>query len=65
MIQALFSNVSSLGQRAWAVFHRTDPLAADAAARRERWKQVIAEHQKPPAQPKSTPTAPTSPTGDV
>jgi hypothetical protein len=63
MIQALFSRVSSLRQRAWAVFHRTDPLAADAAARREGWKRVIAEHQKPLGEPKSTPTSPTSSTG--
>ena len=47
MLQALFSRVSFFRQRAVALFHRTDQLKADSAERRERWNQVIAEHQKP------------------
>jgi hypothetical protein len=47
MIRALFSQVSRFHQRTLARFHRTDQLKADAAERRERWNQVIAEHQKP------------------
>ncbi len=47
MIQALFSRASFFRQRAAARFHRTDQLKADSAERRERWNQVIAEHQKP------------------
>ena len=47
MIQALFSRVSFFRQRAVALFHRTDQLKADSAERRERWNEVIAEHQKP------------------
>ena len=46
MLQALFSRASLLRQRAVALFHRTDQLKADSAERRERWNQVIAEHQK-------------------
>jgi hypothetical protein len=47
MIRALFSQVSRFHQRTLARFHHTDQLKADAAERRERWNQVIAEHQKP------------------
>lgn len=54
MIQAMFSRVSSIRQRAVALFHRNDQLKADSAERRERWNQVIAEHQKPLDQQKST-----------
>jgi len=46
-MKALFSYVSSFRQRAVARFHRNDQLKADADERRERWNQVIAEHQKP------------------
>ena len=46
-MNALRSYVSSFRQRATALFHRNDQLKADADARRERWNQVIAEHQKP------------------
>ena len=46
-MKALFSYVSSLRQRAVALFHRNDQLKADADERRERWNQLIAEHQKP------------------
>ena len=46
MMQALFSRVSLLRERARALFHRTDQLKADSAERRERWNQVIAENKK-------------------
>jgi hypothetical protein len=46
-MNALFSYVSSFRQRAVALFHRNDQLKANADERRERWNQVIAEHQKP------------------
>jgi hypothetical protein len=59
MIRALFSSVSSFRQRALALFHRNDRLSADSAERRERWKQVIAEHQKPLDQHKATSTSST------
>ncbi len=59
MIQALFSRVSSFRQRTVALFHRNDQLKADSAERRERWNQVIAEHQKPLDQQKSTSTSST------
>jgi hypothetical protein len=57
MMHALFSHVSSFRQRALALFHRTDQLKADSAERRERWNQVIAEHQKPLDRPKDTSTS--------
>jgi hypothetical protein len=59
MMQALLSRMSLCRQRASALLHRPDQLAADAADRRERWKQVIAEHQKPLGQKQGTPTSPT------
>jgi hypothetical protein len=43
----LFSYVSSLRQRALALLHRNDQLKLDSAERRDRWNEVIAEHQKP------------------
>jgi hypothetical protein len=43
----LFSYVSSLRQRARALLHRNDQLKVDSAERRDRWNEVIAEHQKP------------------
>lgn len=46
-MKTLFSYVSSFRQRALAVFHRNDQVKADSAERRERWNQVITEHQKP------------------
>lgn len=46
-MKGLFPYISSFRQRAVAVFHRTDPLKAASDDRRERWSQVIAEHQKP------------------
>jgi hypothetical protein len=47
MIHALYSPVSFLRQRVSALLHRNDRLKADAAERRERWNQVVAEHRKP------------------
>jgi hypothetical protein len=49
--------VSFFHQRALARFHRTDQLKADSAERRERWNQVIAEHQKPLDPQKGTSTS--------
>jgi hypothetical protein len=46
MIRSLLSHVSLFRQRAFALLHRSDPLQAEAAERRERWNQVIAEHQR-------------------
>ena len=47
MLKALLSRVSFFRQRASALAHRDDQLKADSAERRERWNEVIAEHQKP------------------
>jgi hypothetical protein len=47
MLKELLSRVSSLRDRALSLSHRKDQLKADSAERRERWNQVIAEHQKP------------------
>jgi hypothetical protein len=57
MLSALFSPVSFFRQRVSALRHRNDRLKADAAERRERWKQVIAEHQKPLDQRQDTATS--------
>lgn len=46
-MKGLFPYVSSFRQRAMALFHRTDPLKAISAERRQRWTQVITEHRKP------------------
>jgi hypothetical protein len=46
-MKSLLPYLSSFRQRAVAVFQRTDPLKAAADERRERWSEVIAEHQKP------------------
>ena len=46
-MKGLFPYISSLRQRATAFFHRTDPLKATSDERRQRWDQVIAEHQNP------------------
>jgi hypothetical protein len=46
-MKSLFPYIASFRQRAVALFRRTDPLKATADERRERWSQVIAEHQKP------------------
>jgi hypothetical protein len=47
-MKALLSCVSTIRQRALALLHRRDQVKVDAAQRRERWSEVIAEHQKPP-----------------
>jgi hypothetical protein len=47
MLKELLSRVSSLRDRALSLSHRKDQLKTDSAERRERWNQVIAEHQKP------------------
>jgi hypothetical protein len=47
MLKELLSRVSSLRDRALSLSHRKDQLKADSAERRDRWNQVIAEHQKP------------------
>jgi len=47
MLKALLSRVSFFRQRALTLSQRTDQLKADSAERRERWNQVIADHQKP------------------
>jgi hypothetical protein len=46
-MKALLSYVSALRQRAVALLHRHDQVKADDAQRRDRWNEVIAEHQKP------------------
>ena len=47
MLRALFSRVSFLRRRAQTLSPRNDQLKSDSDQRRERWNQVIAEHQKP------------------
>ena len=59
MLKALLSRVSFFRQRASALAHRDDQLKADSAERRERWNEVIAEHQKPLGP--QTATSPSSP----
>jgi len=56
MMKVLISRVSTLRQRALAVFHRSDPLEAESAERRARWNTAISEH-KQGQQPKATPEA--------
>ena len=56
MLQALLSRVSCFRQRAFGLFRRGDRLKADSAERRERWNQVIAEHQKLRERPETTTT---------
>ena len=46
-MKGLFPYISSFRQRAMALFHRADPLKASSDERRDRWTQVIAEHQRP------------------
>ena len=60
-MKALSSYVSSFRQRAVALFHRNDQLKADSDERRERWNQVIAEHQKPLERPQATAAAEDAP----
>jgi hypothetical protein len=47
MLKGLLSRVPFFRQRPSALSHRDDQLKADSAERRERWNEVIAEHQKP------------------
>lgn len=47
MLRGLFSRLSFLRRRGPALSHRSDQLKSDSDRRRERWTQVIAEHQKP------------------
>jgi hypothetical protein len=47
MLKGLLSRVPFFRQRPSALSHRDDQLKADSAERRERWNDVIAEHQKP------------------
>jgi hypothetical protein len=56
-MKALFSYVSSFRQRAVALLHRNDPLKANSDERRERWNQLIAEHQKPVERQQATSTS--------
>jgi hypothetical protein len=58
-MKPLFTCVSSLRQRAFALFHRTHQLNADSAERQKRWNEVIAEHQKPVEQHQAASTAST------
>jgi hypothetical protein len=53
-MRSLFPYISSFRQRAAALFHRTDALKTASDERRERWTQVIAEHQKPLGPPKDS-----------
>jgi len=47
MLKELLARVSFLRHRTLTLSHRNDQRKADSAERRERWNQVIAEHQKP------------------
>jgi hypothetical protein len=60
MLRGLLSRVSFFRQRASALSHHDDQLKADSAKRRERWNQVIAEHQKPLGPQNGTSTSSTS-----
>jgi hypothetical protein len=53
-MKAMFSCVAALRQRARAFLHRNDQLKADSAERRDRWNEVIGQHQKPLDQPKGS-----------
>jgi len=53
-LKSLCAYVSSVRQKALALFNRTDQLKSDAAERQRGWNQVIAEHQKPPKQPRDS-----------
>ena len=54
MLKALLSRVPFLRHHAPTLSRRKDQLKADSAERRERWNQVIAEHQKPLEPPKDS-----------
>jgi hypothetical protein len=46
-MKGLFPDISSFRQRATALFHRADRLKATSDERRQRWTEVIADHQQP------------------
>jgi hypothetical protein len=54
MLKALLSRVPFFRHRALTLSRGNGQVKADSAERRERWNQVIAEHQKPLGQQKST-----------
>ncbi len=56
-MKTLFSYVSSFRQRAVALLHRNDPFKAHSDDRRDRWNQLIAEHQKPVERQQATSTS--------
>jgi len=56
MLKGLFSRISFLRRRARTLSHRNNRLKSDSDERRERWNQVIAEHQDPIASHKRTST---------
>ena len=62
MLKALLSRVSFFRQRALTLSHGNDQLKTDAAERRDRWNEVMAEHQKPLG---PQPAASTPSTGDA
>jgi len=51
-MKTLYSYVTSVRQRAVALFHRADHLKTDAVERQRRWNEAFAEHQKPLEKPK-------------
>ena len=51
-MKSLSSYVSSVRQRAAALFHRNDQIKSDAAERQRGWDQVIANHRRPLDPPK-------------
>jgi len=61
MLKGLLSRVPFFRQRPSALSHRNDQLKADSAERRERWNEVIAEHQKPLGPQPAASTTPSTP----
>lgn len=53
-MKSLYAYVSSVRQKAVALFNRTDQLKSGAAERQRGWSQVIAEHQKPLEPPRDS-----------
>ena len=53
-MKGLLSYVSTLRRSALALFHRSAPLSSEAAERRERWNETIAEHRKALEGPKKS-----------
>ena len=52
-MKGLFSSLGSFGERALALFHRTNQLKVESDDRKQRWNQVIAEYKKPLEQGKA------------